>query len=856
MYTMDDLSILQLKINHKKKIEKITPLVYRMDKQLTGLSQQEVLERRAKGLGNRSPIRTSRSYFQIIRENVFTFVNCILFGLGIALVLLGRPSDAFVSVLVILANLIVGVVQEIRSKLTLDRIALLTRPKAAALREGVELSIDPDEIVVGDLLCVRPGDQIVVDGQVIDGHMEVDESLLTGESDMIPKDEGDPVYSGSFCATGQAAYEAQKVGKDSLAYQMTSSARAFRRVLTPLQQQVNVVIRVILLVAVYLEGLMAVNSILEKTLLVESVKMSVVIIGLVPNGLFLAMAAAYAMGAVRIAAKGVLVQQSNAIESLSHIDVLCLDKTGTITTNNLRFHSLQPSGISQEDFSRILGHFAASVSAGNRTIAALAQAFTGEKLPVVAEVPFSSARKFSALAFNHPDLQGTYVLGALDVLRNAINQPGNLPDQNGEAAGLPELEAQALAAADQGLRVLLLATLPKPAPLMDPDGNICLPDGLIPLGLVCLSDELRPEAGSALRSFYQSGVKLKLISGDHPRTVSALVSQVGFPMEPKLYSGEDLSRMLPAEFSRAAETGNVFGRITPEQKERIIQSLRDNGHYVAMIGDGVNDVLSLKRANLGIAIQAGSQAARSVADLILLHDSFASLMPSVAEGRRIINGMQDILKLFLVRVFTVSLLILSVGTLDIFPYAPKHITVYTLFTVGLPTIALAAWARPEFVPRESIMRKLWHFVLPSTITMVIAGVAVAVLYANFGSILVPLGGGSFHDPASSSQTALTHFTLLCGLFLIVFVEPPTPFWTGGDVLGGDRRPAWMALILLGIYIAILAVPSFRQFFDLVDLGAVNFLGLGILAVLWAFLLRWIWRARTVERFFGTELMPV
>jgi cation-transporting P-type ATPase E len=354
-------------------IEQKTPVSH-----LQGLSDSEVVARRASGQGNVVPLRTSRSYIQIVRENVFTSVNIIVFVLGLALIFLGQTSDAIVSVSVVFFNVLVSVVQEIRAKRTLDRIALLTRPQATVIREGQERLIDPGEIVIGDLLVVRPGDQIVVDGPLVgSGRLEVDESLLTGESDPVSKRAGDTLYSGSFCISGSACYQAEKVGTKSVANQLTAGARAFRRVYTPLQRQINMIIQAMLLVAIFLELLLAIDAQIHHTPLVESVEMAVVIIGIVPKGLLLATSVAYALGALRIAGKGALMQQANAVESLSNVDVLCLDKTGTLTANAMVLDAVYPFDIEESNLRRMLGNYAASVSVSNITSTALAAACDG-----------------------------------------------------------------------------------------------------------------------------------------------------------------------------------------------------------------------------------------------------------------------------------------------------------------------------------------------------------------------------------------------------------------------------------------------------------------------------------------------
>lgn len=809
---------------------------------MQGLSASEVIARRARGEGNDIQFQTTRSYAQILRENVFTFINDVLFGLGIALVLLGRVSDAVVSVGVVLTNVLVSVIQEIRAKRTLDRIALLTRPKATVIREGREQPIDPREIVRGDLLVVRSGDQIVVDGQVVgDGRMDVDESLLTGESDLVPKRAGDVVYSGTFCVNGGAVCEAQKVGAQSWANQVTAGARAFRRVYTPLQQQINLVIRVFILVVVYFEILLAASAFVNEISIVESVKMSVVLAGLVPNGLFLAIAVAYALGAVRIARQGALVQQSNAIESLSNVDVLCLDKTGTLTANKIKLHATHPIGIADEELRHLLGDYAMNTTARNRTIEAISEACEGRARHVRDEVPFSSVRKWSALAFDDDARRGVYSLGAPEML-----QPYLASDMAWKAV--------ADEWATRGLRVVLFAHHSDLTPLNDASGQPSLPRDLIPLGVVSFSDELRPEARATLNRFGEAGIAIKIISGDNAQTVAAVARQAGIAPDVHVVSGTDLTEMEDAQIAQVAEETTIFGRITPQQKEKLVQSLKSRGHYVAMIGDGVNDVLSLKQANLGIAMESGSQATRSVADIVLLDDSFAALPRAFQEGQRILNGMEDILKVFLTRILYVSLLFLSVGLVGGFPFGPKQSSLLALFTVGIPTIALAVWANPGVVPRRNLMRSLLNFVLPAalSISLVALGVYLVTLvfaYGNISELYPDLPDAvTFERALTIAQSALTTITVLCGLLLLPFVKPPT---RGSS--SGDWRPTILALVLLIAYGAILATPALRRFFEMQPLEISDYLLIGIVAALWAWVLRWSWRIRLLDRFLNVDL---
>ncbi len=793
---------------------------------IQGLSESEVIARRARGQGNNVQFQTSRSYVTILRQNAFTFINTVLFAIGIVLILLGRSGDAAVTAGLVLMNVVVGVVQEGRAKHKLDQIALLTRPKAMVIREGQERTIDPSEIVLGDVLVARPGDQIVVDGQVVgpeDADMDVDESLLTGESDLIPKGPGDPVYSGSFCMTGSALYEAQKVGTASLANQITAGARTFRQVKTPLQREIDLVIRMMVLLATQLGILLFIASALERAPVVETVQIAAVIVALVPQGLFFMTTVTYAMGAVRMAGKGALIQQANAIESLSHTNVLCLDKTGTLTTNRIMFHAVHPIGIQPAELAHALGDYAASLSGGNRTIEAMGAAFGGQARSLREQVPFSSERKWSALAFDDDALHGVYVLGAPEVL-----QPYLSLTQGRDVAAVSDEWAA------RGLRVLLLAYRPEVTSLHDAQRQPQLPSDLIPLSVLSFSDELRPEAQATLKGFAEAGIQLKIISGDNPQTVAALARQAGLE-NVRAVSGLDLSGMDEAQFAQVAEETTIFGRIAPQQKQELVRVLRNKGYYVAMIGDGVNDVLSLKQAHLGIAMQSGSQAARGVADMVLLGDSFAALPAAFREGQRIVLGMQDIVRLFLTRTFYVTLLIVGATIVGLeFPMLPKANSILALLTVGIPTLALAAWARSGAPPR-SLLRSVTHFVFPAAFTVAALSLAVYLAYLLTTKNL------------EIARTALTTTTVLCGILLIPFVEPPTPAWVGGDELSSDWRPTILALGMLVLYGLVMLVPALRSFFELTPLRGLDVILIGALVVAWALVLRFVWRARLFER---------
>jgi cation-transporting ATPase E len=403
--------------------------------------------------------------------------------------------------------------------------------------------------------------------------------------------------------------------------------------------------------------------------------------------------------------------------------------------------------------------------------------------------------------------------------------------------------------------------------LVDRGDESELPRGLKPLGLVSLRDELRPEAKETLASFIAAGVRPKIISGDDPETVAALARDVGVITGsdgPQVVSGPELEQMSDTQFSSAAESATIFGRISPHQKARLVSSLRDQGYYVAMIGDGVNDVLSLKQAHLSIAMQGGSQAARSVADVVLMQDSFAVLVPAVVEGQRIQSGMQDILKLFLTRISTVGLVIFSSLVVGTFPLELRQGSIVTLFSVGIPTVLLVIWARPTPAPRSGQVPRLVHFILPPVVTTsVLALLLFAGMYllhnAHLGALNVLSGSGtdgsSPGDALAISETALTTFLVCTGLVLIIFVQPPTRWWVGGNPLSGDWRSTRLAIGLLLLFLIISLVPVLRSLFLLSPLTVQEYaLVLGAV-VLWLFIVRWIWRARLLGRFLGIDLGP-
>ncbi|MBD2771013.1 HAD-IC family P-type ATPase [Iningainema sp. BLCCT55] len=804
---------------------------------LQGLSQNEVIQRRAAGLGNDVKFQSSRSYRQILRENVFTFINAVFFGISLVFILLGRFGDAILVVVVVFGAMLVSVYQEIWAKQKLDRIALLNRPKAVVIRSGREAEIDPNEIVVGDIIPVHAGDQILVDGVVIGlGRIEVDESLLTGESDLIPKVAGDQIFSGSICVSGSVYSQTEKVGNQTTAHNLVTGARAYRQALTPLQREINQVIRVFLLTACFLWILTIIGFISNEHSLKDLVQRIAVIAGLVPAGLLIAITLAYGLGAVRMLGQNVLIQQANAVESLSNVDVLCLDKTGTLTTNQISLQTLVPIGVSQEELIALLANYAANTSSPNKTTEAIAAAYPGKTLPVVAEVPFSSVRKWSALAFK----SGVYFLGAPEAFSAVVSLT-------------PEIQEFIQTGVEQGLRVLLFASSPDVEALIAEEMPH-LPLNLIPLGVINFSDVLRPEARETLMGFASAGVELKVISGDNPQTVAALAKQVGFHPDAKLVSGQQLAQMDQVQFTQAALTNTIFGRITPEQKARLVEALRNSGRYVAMTGDGVNDVLSLKQANLAIAMESGSKATRAVADIVLLKDSFSALPQALIEGQRIRNGAIDAMKLFLVRGICITLLIFSASVVtNSFPLDNKQSALIALVGVGFPTTVIPIWAKPGAIPRRGVVRSMLHFVIPASLTLTLVALLVYLLFLIYAVLDLPPGANLSQLNRAIPRTALTTILVMGQLLLIPFLKPPTRAWVAGEPLSRDWRYTITAFVLIVVYFIIVSIPANQRFFELASLSPASYLFIAFVALDWCLIVRLLWRTRFFDNFLGIDL---
>ncbi len=772
----------------------------------TGLTSAEVEERRARGEANQTVNNTSRTYTRIVIDNALPPVNVALFVISILLLALGLVGDAVLTAGLVLGNVAVGVFQEARAKRQLDQIALLVRPTASVIRDGAEIEVAPDDIVIDDVLVVRPGDQIQTDGELLAQEgFSVDEAMLTGESDLVAKAPGDKVFSATFGMTGSAVYRTTGVGDGRVAQEITSQARAFRNVRTPLQREVSwlIVAMGVLMALLGYEVFNSFHRLHDSVPLVEGARAAAVIVALVPQGLWFMITVTYSIAIVKVARTGALIQRMNAIESISHVDVLCFDKTGTLTTNALKLEQLHCIDGDEAAVKQALGRFAASVSVSNKTNDALREAYPGTETEAAAEVTFDSAWKWSGLAFGGAG-GGVYVLGAPEVMLEAVSLPSDAPD--------------AVKWTDEGLRVLLFAFKPGATSIGGTQQAPELPAGLQPLAYIVLRDELRPNVADIIKRFGKIGLTLKVISGDNPGTVAALAKQAGLPNADKTLSGAEIRAMTDQELDKVVDETAVFGRVTPSDKERLVRSLKRRKHYVAMTGDGVNDVPALKASHVAIAMGAGSSVTRSVADILLLDNAFSVLPAAFEEGQRIRKGMEAIIRVFLIRTFAVALIVFGAALLTReFPVSPRHTAIWAALTVGLPSLAIAGWAKTGSTHRY-ILPSALPFVIPAALTIGLMGLGVYELLLQIENV----------DMARSGLTAAA---VMAGATLIPFAQDRPREWMTKEGFLNDRRTAGLAIAMIVLFWLSMIIEPFQSFYEL---RMLNFVG--ILVTMMGFLI--------------------
>ncbi|MBF6455419.1 cation-translocating P-type ATPase [Nocardia cyriacigeorgica] len=749
----------------------------------TGLTAAEVDERRRDGRTNDVPDRASRSVRDIVRANVFTRINAILGVLFVLVMATGSVIDGMFGLLIV-ANSAVGIIQEIRAKRTLDQLAIVSQAKPTVRRDGRSEQIAPKDVVLDELIELGPGDQIVVDGEVVESELlEVDESLLTGEADPVHKELGAQVLSGSYVVSGSGAYRATKVGRDAYAAKLAEEASKFTLVNSELRNGINTILKVITYLLIPAGALIIYNQLFSsgQSWRPAVTGMVAALVPMVPEGLVLMTSIAFAVGVVRLGRRKCLVQELPAIEGLARVDVVCADKTGTLTENGMRLADLEVLGACDEaEIRRALAAMAGDDPRPNASVQAIAEALPDRPdWSYTAVAPFSSAKKWSGFSYGE---HGNWLLGAPDVLLDAGSEEARRAEELGSS----------------GLRILLLATSDRAVDAPDAPGVVT------PAALVVLEQKVRPDARDTLDYFASQDVAIKVISGDNAVSVGAVAASLELP------GGDHAvdARGLPEDRDALADVldrETTFGRVRPDQKRAMVGALQSRGHTVAMTGDGVNDVLALKDADIGVAMGSGSPATRAVAQIVLLDNKFATLPYVVGEGRRVIGNIERVSNLFLTKTVYSVLLAFLVGLAGAgsqifdyepigYPFLPRHVTIAAWFTIGIPAFILSLApnnerARPGFVGR--VMR----LAIPS-------GVVIGV--ATFVAYLIAYAG----PEATEQQTVQAGTTALITLIMIAV-------W----VLAIVARPyVWWKVVLLGAsvlaYLLLFTIPFTREFFKL------------------------------------------
>ncbi len=776
---------------------------------ISGLSDAEVAQRVAEGKSNAVAQRAARSIADIIRANVFTRINAILGVLLLIVVVTGSVINGLFGLLII-ANSVIGMVQEIRAKQTLDKLAIVGQAKPLVRRQSGVVAVLPTEVVLDDIIELGPGDQIVVDGEVVEqDNLEVDESLLTGEADPIAKAVGATVMSGSFVVAGAGAYRATRVGPHSYAAALAEEASKFTLVKSELRNGINRILQFITYLLVP-AGLLTIYTQLFTTHAgwrQSLLRMVGALVPMVPEGLVLMTSVAFALGVVRLGQRQCLVQELPAIEGLARVDVVCADKTGTLTESGMRVSGVEELG--DGAVADVLAALAAADARPNASMRAIAETYdTPPDWIPTATAPFKSATKWSGVSYGD---HGNWVIGAPDVLLD----PASAAAERAERIGA------------QGLRVLLLGRGDVPVDHQDAPGRVT------PAALVVLEQKVRADARETMDYFAEQDVSVKVISGDNAVSVGAVAAKLGL-------HGETMdARQLPTDDSglaRALETHTTFGRVRPDQKRAIVHALQSRGHAVAMTGDGVNDVLALKDADIGVAMGSGSPASRAVAQIVLLDNRFATLPYVVGEGRRVIGNIERVATLFLTKTVYSALLALLVGLECLFakalhadpllyPFQPIHATIAAWFTIGIPSFILSLAPNNERA-QPGFVRRVLSSALP-------CGLVVGV--ATFASYLLAYKGrhASWQQQDQASTAALITL-LVTAVWVLAIAARPYQWWRLALVLGSALA-----------YVVIFSLPLAQKKFFLDPSNLVvtsTALGVGVLGAAVIEAMWWI-RAR-------------
>ncbi|MDT0397376.1 MULTISPECIES: HAD-IC family P-type ATPase [Streptomyces] len=776
----------------------------RVTSPVTGLTSAEVAQRVASGQINDVPVRSSRSLTEIVRANVFTRFNAIIGVLWVIMLAVAPIQDSLFG-FVILANTGIGIVQEWRAKKTLDSLAVIGEVRPTVRRDGKAAEIATSGIVLDDLIEIGPGDKAVVDGVCVEADgLEIDESLLTGEADPVVKQPGDRIMSGSFVVAGGGSFQATRVGREAYAAQLAEEASRFTLVHSELRTGISTILKYVTWMMIPTAiGLIISQLVVKDNELKDSIARTVGgIVPMVPEGLVLLTSVAFAIGVIRLGRKQCLVQELPAIEGLARVDTVCLDKTGTLTEGGMDVTGLHVLGDGDEAYiRRVLGELGSADPRPNASLQAIIDAYPDTTdWRLTDTLPFSSARKYSGATFDEGagGEAATWLLGAPDVLLEPRD---------------PAL-AETVRMNEEGLRVLLLARVREGVDVDDPEAA----RGVRPAALVVLEQRLRPDAADTLRYFAEQDVRAKVISGDNAVSVGAVAAKLGL-------SGTAVdARGLPADrdaMAGAMDEGTVFGRVTPQQKRNMVGALQSRGRTVAMTGDGVNDVLALKDADIGVAMGSGSEATRAVAQIVLLNNSFATLPSVVAEGRRVIGNITRVATLFLVKtVYSVLLAVLVVISQVEYPFLPRHLTLLSTLTIGVPAFFLALAPNKERA-RPNFVRRVMRYAIPGGLVAALATFATYLLAREYYT-----GAGSLE--AETSAATLTLF--LISIWVLAIIARPYTWWRIGLVAA-----------MGGAFVVVLVVPWLQHFFALKLVGMTMPWTAAGIAVVAAGMLELLWR---------------
>ncbi|MCB0727104.1 MAG: HAD-IC family P-type ATPase [Ignavibacteriae bacterium] len=700
--------------------------------QFQGLTSEEVRKRKAEGLQNKSSKPRTKTIGEIFIENLFSVFNLVIFSIILFLGYFYFKTeddrlilDSIGIFLIAFLNTFLAIFQEIKAKRALDKVNLLLKKEVVVIREGKEVSINPSEIVLDDIIMIRRGDQIVVDGEVVfSNHLEIDESLLTGESNPIHKKLNEEVLSGSFCLSGNGLYKALKIGNESYAAQITEQAKKYKFDLTPLQKKINSIVKILFVVALFLVALeVGFNS--GKMDIDFVRKISTILISLVPQGLVLMATVTFAVGVSRISKLGAIVQRLNAIESFSNVQVVCMDKTGTLTQNMLSVYQLNSlnNKYSTEEIELFIGTYAKLTSDKNATIEALSIYNSDSEFILKDEFPFSSERKLSMITVEKNNIKQTFILGAYDVLIKKVKK------EDSESSGKIFIDK------DLGIyRNVLFGIVSNDINSNQIKENLNDIE-IDPICVLSITDKIRDDVYDALKLFEGNGIKLKILSGDSAKAIQEVTNIIGWKVkDTDMITGSDLDNISEEEFKKTVMDNVIFARLKPEHKLRIIKALKKDKIYTAMIGDGVNDLPAIKEADMGIAMEEGSSITKEVADIVLLKNKFSLLPQIFDEGNKIVNTVKSVGKLFITKnFFVIYITLLSMFFFLDFPLTPRRVSLINMFGIAFPAFIITL-KNTDTSKTVNFMKELLSFVVLSALIIVAAGYIGIYIAAKYYTI--------------------------------------------------------------------------------------------------------------------------